>query len=273
MRRGTGSPRSADAPDPARSNHRGMRTTSVEVVRDSRRRALAALPSLFTLLNMFCGFACILVSISGHYALGAVLVGCAVVLDITDGAVARLVGSVTPFGLQFDSLADLVSFGVAPAVLAFVWAMSDIDPLGWVVCFVWLAAAAVRLARFNVTIDPRADKRFFTGLPSPGAAGVVIASVFTFSAPLSTHTRLWALVVMLVPAVLMVTSIQFRSFRSLVSPKGRPYPLVALVLALTLGFSTFPAITGCVIAYGYVALPALSRLGRPLARWRPGHAG
>jgi CDP-diacylglycerol--serine O-phosphatidyltransferase len=250
-----------------------MRNASVELGRDSRRRALAALPSLFTLLNMLCGFACILVSIRGDYSLGAVLVGCAIVLDITDGAVARLVGSVTPFGLQFDSLADLVSFGMAPAVLAFTWAMSDVHPLGWLACFVWLAAAAVRLARFNVAIDPRADKRFFTGLPSPGAAGVVIASVFTFSAPLPADSRLWALVVVLVPAVLMVTSIRFRSFRSLVSPGGRPYPLIGVVLVLIVGFSTSPAITGCVLAYGYVALPVLSRLGRPIARLRPSQAG
>lgn len=210
--------------------HRGMRAASVEFAQDSRRRALAALPSLFTLLNMLCGFGCILVSINGSYALGAVLVGCAIVLDIADGAVARLVGNVTPFGLQFDSLADLVSFGMAPAVLVFAWAMSDINALGWVACFVWLAAAALRLARFNMEIDPLADKRFFTGLPTPGAAGVVIASVFAFSAPLPADHRMWALLVVLVPAVLMVTSIKFRSFRSLVTPGGKPYPLIGLVL-------------------------------------------
>jgi len=250
-----------------------MRTASVELARDSRRRALVALPSLFTLLNMLCGFACILVSVSGNHSLGAVLVGCAIVLDIIDGAVARLIGSVTPFGLQFDSLADLVSFGMAPAVLAFSWAVVDIDPLGWVVCFVWLAAAAVRLARFNVMIDPRADKRFFIGLPSPGAAGVVIASVFAFPAPLPEDGRMWALLVMLVPAVLMVTSIKFRSFRSLVSPHSKPYPLIGSVLALTVGFFTIPAITGCLLAYGYVLMPVLTGLGRPVARMRPQHAG
>ncbi len=243
-----------------------MRNASAEFARDSRRRALAALPSLFTLMNMLCGFACILVSISGNHRLGAVLVGCSVVLDITDGAVARLVGSVTPFGLQFDSLADLVSFGMAPAVLAFTWAMSGLHPLGWLACFVWLAAAAVRLARFNVTIDPRADKRYFIGLPSPGAAGVVVASVFAFPDPQPGDTRLWALLVMLVPAVLMVTSIRFLSFRSLVSPLGRPYPLIGLVLVLAVGFATFPAVTGCLLAYGYLAMPVLSQLGRPVAR-------
>src|SRR6185312_10439578 len=99
------------------------RTATVEFVRHSarrsRRRARATLPSVFTLANMLCGFAAILVSIRGQFTLAAVLIGVSIVFDITDGAVARLVGSVTPFGLQFDSLADLVSFGLAPALLAF----------------------------------------------------------------------------------------------------------------------------------------------------------
>ena len=123
---------------------------------------------------MFCGFFAILVSIRGDHELAAVLIGLSVVFDITDGAVARLVGAVTPFGLQFDSLADLVSFGLAPALLAFTLfsqGRDEWDPLGWVVCFLWVACAAIRLARFNTTIDPTADKRYFIGMPSPGAAG------------------------------------------------------------------------------------------------------
>lgn len=88
----------------------------------------------------------------------------------------------------------------------------------------------------------------------------------------SPEYRMWSLRVLLVPAVLMVTSVKFRSFRSLVSPHGRPYPLIGFLLALAVGFATFPAITGCVLAYGYVALPVLSRLGQPVTRLRPSHA-
>src|SRR5438270_13979296 len=124
------------------------RTTTVEFVRGSvrgtRRRALATLPSLFTLGNMFCGFAAILVSIRGEYTLAAIFIGLSVVFDITDGAVARLVGAVTPFGLQFDSLADLVSFGLAPAVVAFMLfspGRDAIDPLGWILCILWVECA------------------------------------------------------------------------------------------------------------------------------------
>ncbi|MGK5113097.1 MULTISPECIES: CDP-diacylglycerol--serine O-phosphatidyltransferase [unclassified Geodermatophilus] len=253
------------------------RTATVEFVRGSvrgtRRRALATLPSMFTLANMLCGFAAILVSIRGQYTLAAVLVGLSVVFDITDGAVARLVGAVTPFGLQFDSLADLVSFGLAPALLAFTLfseGRDEWDPLGWVVCFLWVACAAIRLARFNTTIDPTADKRYFTGMPSPGAAGVVLASVFAFGDQMQGRDRLWVLLIVAVPALLMVSRIRFRSFRSLVSPKsGRPYGLVLAALAIVVGFALAPVVTGCVLAYGYLLAPVLVPVLSPLGRLVP----
>lgn len=254
------------------------RTATVEFVRGSvrgtRRRALATLPSLFTLANMMCGFAAILVSIRGQYTLAAVLVGLSIVFDITDGAVARLVGAVTPFGLQFDSLADLVSFGLAPALLAFTLfseGRDELDPLGWIACFLWVACAAIRLARFNTTIDPTADKRYFVGMPSPGAAGVVLASVFAFGELMQGRDRLWVLLVVALPALLMVSNIRFRSFRSLVSPKsGRPYGLIVAALAIVVGFATVPIVTGCVLAYGYLLAPVLVPVFSPLARLVPG---
>lgn len=253
------------------------RMVTVELVRGSvrgtRRRALATLPSMFTLANMLCGFAAILVSIRGQYPLAAVLIGLSVLFDITDGAVARLVGAVTPFGLQFDSLADLVSFGMAPALVAFtLFSEGDdaFDPLGWLACFVWVACAAIRLARFNTTIDPTADKRYFIGLPSPGAAGVVLASVFAFGDQMQGRDRLWVVLIVIVPALLMVSSIRFRSFRSLVSPKsGKPYGLIAAALLLVIGFALVPVITGCVLAYGYLLAPVLVPLLSPLSRLVP----
>jgi CDP-diacylglycerol--serine O-phosphatidyltransferase len=253
------------------------RTATVEFVRGSvrgtRRRALATLPSLFTLANMMCGFVAILVSIRGDHTLAAVLIGLSIVFDITDGAVARLVGAVTPFGLQFDSLADLVSFGMAPALVAFTLfseGRDGWDPLGWVVCGLWVACAAIRLARFNTTIDPTADKRYFTGMPSPGAAGVVLASVFAFGDQMQGRDRLWVLLIVAVPAVLMVSTVRFRSFRSLVSPKsGRPYGLVAAAVVIVVGLATVPVVTGCVLAYGYLLAPVLVPALSPLARLVP----
>jgi CDP-diacylglycerol--serine O-phosphatidyltransferase len=253
------------------------RTATVEFVRGSvrgtRRRALATLPSLFTLGNMMLGFAAILVAIRGDHTLAAVLIGLSIVFDITDGAVARLVGAVTPFGLQFDSLADLVSFGLAPALVAFTLfseGRDEWDPLGWIACFLWVACAAIRLARFNTTVDPTADKRFFTGLPSPGAAGVVLASVFAFGDLMQGRDRLWVLLVVAVPALLMVSNIRYRSFRSLVSPKsGRPYGLIVVAVALVIGFALAPVVTGCVLAYGYLLIPVLSPVLSTLARLVP----
>lgn len=253
------------------------RTATVEFVRGSvrgsRRRALATLPSLFTLANMGCGFGAILVSIRGDHTLAAVLIGLSVLFDIIDGAVARMVGAVTPFGLQFDSLADLVSFGLAPALLAFTLfseGRDGWDPLGWVACFLWVACAAIRLARFNVTIDPRADKRYFVGMPSPGAAGVVLASVFAFGDQMQGRDRLWVLLVMAVPALLMVSNIRFRSFRSLVSPRsGKPYGPAAVAVLLVVAFLVEPVVTGMVLAYGYLLAPVLVPAISPLARLVP----
>ena len=133
-----------------------------------------------------------------------------------------------------------------------------------------MACAAIRLARFNTTIDPTADKRYFTGMPSPGAAGVVLASVFAFGGQMQGRERLWVLLVIVLPALLMVSNIRFRSFRSLVSPKsGKPYGLIALAIVLVVGFALWPAVTGIAIAYGYLLAPLLLPVVAPLARLLP----
>lgn len=221
---------------------------------DTGGKIRAMLPSLFTLASLLCGFSAVLTSLNGEYARASVLIGISIVLDISDGAVARAVGSITPFGLQFDSLADLIAFGIAPAILLYTWTLDSFGALGWVVASFWLACAAFRLARFNVTIDPLADKRYFVGLPSPGAAGAVIATVFAFDNDFTGAQRLIPLAVAVVPALLMATSARFRSFRSLVSPSRRGRWVTAVfVVAVVLGLVFEPAITGCLLAYGYVA--------------------
>ena len=164
------------------------------------------LPSLCTLVNLLCGFSSILASIDGKYKHAAVLVGVAIVFDIADGAVARAVGAITPFGLQFDSLADLTSFGMAPALLLYNRSLYEMYWIGWLAAGLWIACAAFRLARFNVTIDPHADKRYFIGLPSPGAAGVVMASVFAAHKGFEDGNDAIPVLITVVPAVLMASS-------------------------------------------------------------------
>jgi len=143
------------------------------------RRGVSLLPSLFTLANLFCGWSCVVHAMRGEFATAAPFIGVAVVLDMLDGRIARMTGTTSDFGLQLDSLADLISFGMAPAVLAFQWGLNPLGRIGWAVGFLYLTAAALRLARFNIQVNT--DKRYFIGLPSPAAAGLVAAAVVFFS--------------------------------------------------------------------------------------------
>lgn len=232
---------------------------------DARSRAKAMAPSLFTLTNMLCGFSSLRAAQDGNYDLAAVLIGVAILFDIFDGAVARAVRAITPFGLQFDSLADLISFGIAPAFLLYSWSLHDFGTAGWLLACFWLACAAYRLGRFNVTIDPLSDKRYFIGLPSPGAAGVVIASVFAYDGDFAGWHRWAPIALTLVPAVLMASSIRFVSFRFLASPRrDRIWVTVVAVASLVAGLALVPVGTGLVIAFGYVALAPLGWITRPL---------
>src|SRR5215212_4360762 len=141
------------------------------------RRGVYLLPSMLTMGNMFCGYACIVYSMRGEFAMAAPLIGVAIVLDMLDGRVARMTGTTSEFGLEFDSLADVISFGIAPAVLAFAWGLQPLGRLGWLAGFLFLTAAAMRLARFNIQSAMGGDKRYFVGMPSPAAAGVIAAMV------------------------------------------------------------------------------------------------
>ncbi|GAB3297581.1 CDP-diacylglycerol O-phosphatidyltransferase [Epidermidibacterium keratini] len=261
--------------DAIRRRRRGIRLvspTGADVVSPAQlptgaERAKAMLPSLFTLGNMMCGFISVLLSFDREFTAAAVLIAVAILLDIADGAVARAVGSITPFGLQFDSLADLISFGIGPAVLLHMWGFNGTGVWSWVVPLLWLACAAFRLARFNVTIDPLADKRYFIGLASPAAAGVVLASVFLFDPPFEGRWVALPLCVGVIPALLMISSYRFLSFRTLASPKGKGVYVTAgaIVLAI-IGFAIIPAITGAIMAFGYVLVAPVGWATAPIRR-------
>ena len=143
------------------------------------RRGVYLLPSMFTMGNMFCGYACIVYSMRGEFATAAPFIGFAIVLDMLDGRIARMTGTTSAFGVEFDSLADIISFGVAPAILSFSWGLQPLGRLGWAAGFLFVAAAAVRLARFNIQSGSQ-DKRYFVGMPSPAAAAIPAATVFAY---------------------------------------------------------------------------------------------
>jgi len=126
---------------------------------------------MFTLANMFSGYACIVYAMRGELEKAAPLIGLAIIVDMLDGRVARMTGSTSQFGIEFDSLADVISFGVAPAILAFQWGLHPLGRIGWAAGFIFVAGAAIRLARFNIQTGT-VDKKYFVGLPSPAAAAV-----------------------------------------------------------------------------------------------------
>jgi CDP-diacylglycerol--serine O-phosphatidyltransferase len=225
-------------------------------------------PSMFTAANMACGFSAVPLAFNHHSHWAAALMILAIVMDICDGAVARLVGATSPFGVQLDSLADLISFGLAPAVLVYTWVLPEWPVIAWFAAYLWLACAAFRLARFNFTIDPTADKRYFVGMPSPGAAAVVIATVVALDTPEMKvgPAILLPACVSVVPALLMVSTVRFRSFRDLVTPRTREARLTTGVVAVLFvaGMVIVPAATLLVLAYSYVLTAPLGVLTRPL---------
>jgi len=218
------------------------------------QRGVYLLPSLLTMGNMFCGYACIVYGTRGEFEAAAPFIGFALVLDMLDGRIARMTGSESAFGLQFDSLADIVSFGVAPAILSLEWGLQPLGRLGWAVGFMFVAAAAMRLARFNIQSAAGADKRYFVGMPSPAAAAVPAATVYAYPWGLHDYRgALLVLVMVLVPAVLMVSTVRFRSFKTIDLQSRRPYTVLIFIAAAIVLVATHPRFVLVAIAYTYLA--------------------
>lgn len=217
------------------------------------RRGVYLLPSLLTLGNMFCGYACIVHAMRGEFETAAPFIGFAILLDMLDGRIARLTGTTSDFGLQFDSLADVISFGVAPAVLSFQWGLSPLGRLGWAAGFLFVTAAAMRLARFNIQSAAGGDKRYFVGMPSPAAAAVPAATVYAYPLGFQDYrAALPVLLMVLVPAVLMVSTIRFRSFKTIDLQARRPYTVLIFIAAGIVLITMHPWTVLVVLAYSYL---------------------
>ena len=201
-------------------------------------RGIYLLPSILTTFGMFAGFYSIIASINGDFTLAAISIMVAMLWDALDGRVARLTNTQSDFGAQYDSLADLVSFGVAPALLVYEWSLSDLGRIGWLAAFIFLACAALRLARFNTQVGT-SNKRYFQGLPSPAAAGVIASMIWLkfwkfeyFDFGIVSLSYYVGVVITIVCALLMVSNVRYYSFKELDSKKASFRFLLAIVLSL-----------------------------------------
>jgi CDP-diacylglycerol--serine O-phosphatidyltransferase len=224
------------------------------------------LPSLMTVGNLFCGYACVVYSTRGDFDTAAVLIGIAMVLDTLDGFLARLTNSTSAFGVELDSLADVVSFGLAPAILAFTWGLWPLGRLGWAAGFVYVTAAAMRLARFNIQTASTTDKRYFAGLPSPAAGAVIASTVYMYPWGLQDpRLAILALPMVLVPGFLMVSTIRFRSIKAIDVGWRRSYLALFLGAVAIALIASHPRIALAVLAYAYLAWAVVAYA---LARFR-----
>ncbi len=207
-----------------------MENTESRPVHTIKRRGIYILPSMFTLLGLLCGFFSLVSSIQGNYEAAGWAIIVAAIFDMLDGRVARLLNAETAFGAELDSLADMVSFGVAPAVLVYLWALTPYEKLGWLVAFLIVAGSALRLARFNVQLANQ-DKRYFQGLPTPALALLMASAVlFHKSFGMAPSSGVW-LVMSAVLAWLLVSNVRFLSGKDIDLKQKRPFAVLVMVLA------------------------------------------
>jgi CDP-diacylglycerol--serine O-phosphatidyltransferase len=217
-----------------------------------RRRGIYLLPNLFTTAALFAGFYAITAAVNQRFELAAVAIFVAMILDGLDGRVARLTNTQSAFGGEYDSMADLISFGAAPALVMYIWALAGLGKAGWVAAFVHAAGAALRLARFNTQIGT-ADKRYFQGLPSPSAAAILAGFIWTsveygFSGPDLAYVGLG---LSIATGLLMVSNFRYYSFKD-VDLRGRmPFVKAILIMLAFAAVFTNPPLMLFVVFMGY----------------------
>lgn len=224
------------------------------------RRGIYLLPNLFTTGCLFMGFFAIVSAMGQRFESAAIAVFIAMIMDSLDGRVARMTNTESDFGAQYDSLADMVSFGLAPSLVMYEWSLSSLGKLGWLAAFIYAAGAALRLARFNTQVGT-AGKRYFQGLPSPAAAALLAGAVWV-GTDYQLHgidLRIPAFLVTLCAGVLMVSNIRYRSFKDL-DLKGKvPFVAVLIVVMVFVFISLDPpqVLFGIFLAYG-ISGPAIT---------------
>lgn len=226
-----------------------------------RRHGIFLLPSLLTVGNLFGGFYAIVSTLDGQYFQASIAVLLAMVMDILDGKVARLTRTTSPFGVELDSLADVVSFGVAPALMMYSWALSPLGRPGWLAAFLYLSCAAMRLARFNVASTDQVDRKWFVGLPSPAAAGMVAGTILLFhDAELPPWASVALALLMYFLAFLMVSNLRYYSFKELDFAKRRPAGTLLLVILAVLIIASHPPVAIFLLFMSYLVSGLARRL-------------
>jgi CDP-diacylglycerol--serine O-phosphatidyltransferase len=216
-----------------------------------RRRGIYLLPNLFTTAALFAGFYAIVQAMNVNFDYAAIAIYVAMVLDGIDGRVARLTRTQSAFGAEYDSLADMVSFGAAPALVMYEWALRDLGKLGWIAAFVYVAGAALRLARFNTLLEV-ADKRWFLGLPSPSAAALVAGFIWVIDDlgydPEPLRWLAWAITVF--AGLTMISNVRYWSFKTINLKKSVPFMAVVLIAVVLAALAYQPSV---VMFGGFVA--------------------
>lgn len=214
------------------------------------------LPNLLTTGNMFCGFFAIIYSIRNEFIIAAYAIVAAAVFDMLDGRVARMTNTESPFGAEYDSLSDVVSFGMAPAVLLYLWALEPFGRLGWLASFGYLACAALRLARFNVQAS--SEKNYFQGLPTPMAAGIVSSAVLCFNdLQIDAYRSHILLVIAFGLAIVMVSNFRYRSFKDIDFRKKQPFTYLVIGVMLFILVALRPEVMLFALFLTYASLGAL----------------
>lgn len=220
--------------------------------RDRMKKGIYVLPNLFTTANLFCGFYSAIASMKGMYEIAAVVILIAVALDSLDGRIARMTHTTSRFGAEYDSLCDLVTFGVAPSLLVYNWSLLAYGKWGWLGAFLFCVCGALRLARFNVQIGVM-DSRFFNGLPIPGGAAAVTTGVllFYYLGGEGRFTNLSVMLGVVSLSLFMVSSIKYYSFKDLNFFSRKPFMSFVLIVLILVIVVAEPQIMMFTFAFGY----------------------
>lgn len=207
-----------------------------------RRRGIYLLPNLFTTASLFAGFYAIVSAMHDRFEPAAMAIFIAMVLDGMDGRIARLTNTQSDFGAEYDSLSDMVSFGLAPALVIYQWALIDLGRIGWVAAFMFTACVALRLARFNTQVE-HADKNYFQGLASPSGAALLAGLVWIgteYELTVDTSLSVIAMIITVLSALLMISNVRYNSFKN-IDFKGRvPFVYVILIMVIFVLISLEP---------------------------------